>query len=257
MSAAPGPAPDLSSPQLAERHLAALRIDRDRLAALDGADLDAPVPTCPGWTLRDLVAHTGTVHRWAVAHLARGPDDARPPTGDGPGDADPIAWLTDGLDELVAAFAHTDLSATCPSFAGPVPRGWWLRRQAMETAVHRWDAEAAAGRTPAPIDPDLAEGGIDEWLELERRRWFAARPDLSLSVHLHATDEGDGPGEWFVEVGPTGLTWDHGHRKGDIAVRADRADLLLLLWRRVPSASLEVFGDAAALDAFLAATAVD
>jgi uncharacterized protein (TIGR03083 family) len=251
------PTPDLSSPDLAARHLDALRLDRDRLATLAGVDVGAPVRACPGWTLRDLLVHTGRVHRWAAAHLPLGPDDPRPPFPAGPGEAEPLAWLLDGLDDLVAAFSTTDLAAACPSFAGPATRGWWLRRQAMETTVHRWDAEDAAGGSPAPVDPDLAEGGVDEWCELERRRWFTARPDLVLTVHLHATDEGGGPGEWFLEVAPGGLTWDHGHRKGDIAVRASRSDLLLLLWRRVPAESLEVFGDLGALQEFLAATDVD
>ena len=34
------------------------------VAALEGADLSAPVPGCPGWTLLDLVRHTGSVQRW-------------------------------------------------------------------------------------------------------------------------------------------------------------------------------------------------
>lgn len=254
---------DLADPAVAGLHLASLRADRDRLAAtLAGADLDAPVPPCPGWTLRDLIDHTGRVHRWAAAHLPVGPDEPRPPFGPGPGDRDPVEWLAEGLDALIDAFATTDLAGSCPSFAGPATRGWWLRRQAMETAVHRWDAQAAAGATPDPVDPAVAERGVDEWCDLERRRWFSARPDLTLSVHLHATDDeavggSAGDGEWFLEVTPEGMTWDHGHRKGDIAVRAPRSDLFLLVWRRVDPATVEVFGDVERLEAFLAATAVD
>ena len=37
------------------------------------AGLNAPVPTCAGWSVADLVAHTGQVHRWAAAQLAHRP----------------------------------------------------------------------------------------------------------------------------------------------------------------------------------------
>ena len=43
------------------------------------ADPLAPVPTCPGWAIVDLVDHVGTVHRWA-AHMVRNlaPERVRP-----------------------------------------------------------------------------------------------------------------------------------------------------------------------------------
>ena len=34
--------------------------------------LSDPVPTCPDWTVRQLVEHLGGVHRWAAAIVARG-----------------------------------------------------------------------------------------------------------------------------------------------------------------------------------------
>ena len=34
--------------------------------AIVGADLTAPVPTCPEWTVRDLVTHVGSGHRWSA-----------------------------------------------------------------------------------------------------------------------------------------------------------------------------------------------
>ena len=35
----------------------------------EDAGLESVVPTCPGWTVADLVAHQGMVHRWAAANL--------------------------------------------------------------------------------------------------------------------------------------------------------------------------------------------
>ncbi len=36
------------------------------------AGTDAPVATRPGWRVRDLLTHTGQVHRWAAVHVASG-----------------------------------------------------------------------------------------------------------------------------------------------------------------------------------------
>ena len=256
MSAAPST--DLTDDAFVERLLASLRDDRDGLAALAAADLDAPVPHCPGWTLRDLLDHMGRIHRWAYEYQLLPPDWPRPEVPPGVGDRpDAVEWVVEGLDLLIERFATTDLTAACATFAGPAVRAWWLRRQAMETAVHRWDAETTAGVGPAPVDADVAEAGVDEWCEIEAARWYSPSPDLSLTVHLHATDDAVGDGEWFLEATPDGLAWEHGHRKGDIAVRASRSDLFLLAWRRVEPATLEVFGDVARLAAFLGATEVD
>ena len=41
-------------------------------AAAAVADAGAAVPTCPGWTVRDLIRHTGGVHRWATGFVADG-----------------------------------------------------------------------------------------------------------------------------------------------------------------------------------------
>ena len=42
--------------------------------------LDAAVPTCPGWSVRDVVGHLGGVHRWAASIVADGREE--PPQGD-------------------------------------------------------------------------------------------------------------------------------------------------------------------------------
>ncbi len=239
--------------------LATLRDDRDRLVAIADGPLDVAVPTCPGWAMSDLLVHLGRVHRWARAALDTDPSGEWPPFGARPADGEPLGpWLADGIDQLDTAFSSTALDRPAWGFAGPSTVGWWLRRQALETAMHRWDAEIAAGRPPTAMDVATAATGIDEWCELEAARWFRPSDDLTISVHLHATDDaGDLPGEWFLEADSAGLHWSHGHHKGDIAVRASRSDLFLLVWRRVPPADLEVLGDPDRLDEFLLASAVD
>ena len=64
----------------------------------------------------------------------------------------------------------------------------------------------------------------------------------TATVHLHATDV---EGEWLVTHGGSTVTVEHGHAKGDAAMRGTAGDLHPWLWGRVPLDRLEVFGDPA------------
>jgi uncharacterized protein (TIGR03083 family) len=192
--------------------------------------------------------HIGRVNRWAQLAMNLAPDAEYPRFGPRPDDGESVlTWVQDGLADLIAYLASTELDEPCWTFVGPGTRRFWLRRQAMEVAVHRWDAEHALG-TVAPIDADIAADGVEEWLDVQSARWFRGGDPITGSVHLHATD---GEGEWFVEVDGDRFVWRSGHHKGDVAVRAGRSDLMLLAWRRVDPADVEVLGDVAFLDAFL------
>jgi predicted lipid carrier protein YhbT len=132
--------------------------------------------------------------------------------------------------------------------------GFWLRRQAQETAVHRWDAQCAAG-TPTPLDPAVALDGIEELFDVQFPQLLAlpdrAGTDLGGSIHLHCTDI---EGEWTFRIDDGRLSMTTGHAKGDAALRGPASALLLALWRRVPrdADGLEAFGDAAVLDRLFA-----
>ena len=139
------------------------------------AGLDAPVPTCPEWTVLDLVAHQGMVHRWAAA-LVRGErpgDDAVAAyEAEGRAAADPVGWLADGALEVAAAVREAPEDRPALVFlndAPAAPRAFWARRQCHETTIHAVDAlSASLGRPPRAsetwIDPVLARDGIDELL---------------------------------------------------------------------------------------------
>lgn len=232
--------------------LASLEADRDRLARVPPEQLDTPVPTCPGWTVQDLFDHLGRVHRWATAALDREPDDQPPPFPPRPeSDTDRVAWVREGLDRLIGALRVQEQHRPCWAFVPGGTTRFWLRRQAIETATHRWDAQAAIGAGPDPIDPEIAAAGIDEWCELRSYMWTPPEDLPHGSIHLHATD---GEGEWYVEIGSDGFRWEHGHRKGDVALRGSRSELLLALQGRIDT--LEVLGDQGFFGSVLAATAV-
>lgn len=155
-----------------EEHLTGLQ---EAVAVLAGsaraAGLEADVPTCPAWTVRKLLAHQGMVHRWAAANL-RG-EQSHPPDWNAEGQrvADPVAWLQEGADELVATIRSAPEDAAAMVFLkdAPPPRQFWARRQCHETTIHAVDALAASlGRFPLPEDSTItdavARDGIDEVL---------------------------------------------------------------------------------------------
>jgi hypothetical protein len=123
--------------------------------------------------------------------------------------------------------------------------------------VHRADAALALGQ-PFEVDAERAAGCISEWLDLlAARKADDAEAPLAegAALHLHATDAGLGPaGEWLVRGTAGSVTWEHGHGKGDVAVRGTAGDLLLAVLRRRPSDSVETIGDAAVWDRWLATT---
>lgn len=235
----------------------ALRNDSARITELIAADLSASVPSCPGWTLRDLVEHLGGVHRWATEAVLSAAPPERPRATDPPADGAPeepdalARWFGDGAIALANALDAVDPDApTWTPFPIESPHAAvWLRRQTHETGLHRWDAEGAVG-AQRPIDAVVASDGIDEYLSVILPR-LVQRDELVLpagSAHLHCTDV---EGEWTVEVVDGSLVIDRAHRKGDAAVRGRAEDLFLTLWgRAVPEGAVEILGDGSVGDAW-------
>ncbi|MFB9473122.1 maleylpyruvate isomerase family mycothiol-dependent enzyme [Nonomuraea salmonea] len=242
-------------------YLAKIEAETTRLAALSG-DLSVPVPTCPGWTIADLVTHVGRLHRW-TAHVLGNQAQERiwsfqVPTGlpEGvPGDA---AWLTAGAGEMLETLRATDPSTPVWSWGPEKRASWWPRRMFFELLIHRVDAELALGVDPE-IPAETAIDGIEELLHnLPSARWVT-KPlaELGLegaTIHLHASDA---DGEWTITQGPAGtFTWERGHAKGDVAVRGPVAELLLVLYGRRSPAAVTVHGDQDLLDRWLSAASL-
>lgn len=233
-------------------HCTALRREGHALAqAARTAGIDAPVPTCPEWNVADLLGHVGRLHRWITAILAAGGDDptdhwsnAEPPPAD-----TRLDWFDAGVDVIADALVRVDHETEAWSWTDDRTAGFWARRQANETAVHRWDAQGATG-TVEPIERALAIDGIDEFFGLiPFWRGASAVQGAGETIHLHATDgEGNGDGEWLMRLAAGEVIVTREHAKGDVAGRGTASDLLLFLYGRVDPSGLEVFGDAALLD---------
>lgn len=231
--------------------------NRSLAAIIRAADPTVPVPTCPGWTLRQLATHVGRGDRWAatmVRERAEAPVDIRT-VADGKAPVDPdelTAWLHGGADAILDAVAAVGADAPVWTFRGTRPAAWWVRRRLHEAVVHRADAALAVG-VAFEITPDLAADAISEFLDL--LPGLGADPATTpladgATLHLHGSDEG----EWLIHGDLAGITWEPGHGKGDAAVRGTAAQLLLALTRRAPADSVEVLGDSAVWTRWLART---
>src|SRR5215467_14529646 len=149
-------------------YVGALRREGELLAAAaQRAGLATAVPSCPGWAVRDLLKHTGYVHRWATGFVA---EALTRPSGaseeeilaQGPADAELPGWFREGHAALVRALGAAAPGLNCWAFLpAPSPLAFWARRQAHETAIHRVDAEQAAAGTadqPASTGQPVSTG---------------------------------------------------------------------------------------------------
>jgi uncharacterized protein (TIGR03083 family) len=243
-------------------------------AAISGADLGAQVPSCPDWTLRELVHHTGWAHRWVYETVVKRSSEVIPPedvpNADGPGTDDPAAldaWLAEGAEMCAGALREAGPDAQVWTWAPTErPAAFWARRMTHETLVHRADA-ALAAKVPYEVDPEFAADAIDEWM------WIGAlaqtmeqRPELrelfgeGRTVHFHATDADPAlNAEWIIDFTGAAIEWRRGHEKAAVALRGPLTDLLQVFYRRQsPDAgNVEVLGDRELLDQWLGKIAFD
>lgn len=246
---------------LIEDHLTALRRDGERMAAAAAAaGLGAEVPPTPGWRVRDLLAHTGHVHRWAASYLRTGNPSPAEIEGDGTlpvPDEELLGWFRDGHAALVDAFDGADPERSCWTLwpGAPSPLAFWARRQAHETAVHRVDAElalAASGRPdagggePAAVSAEFGADGIDELLAgfyARRHRGLVSPEPVALAVRCTDVDAG-----WTIRIGADAR--EVGRRAAcDAActISGAAADLYLVLWNRRGLGEIQVSGDSGVL----------
>ncbi len=235
----------------AAQYLDVLRDRSNALLVLARADLDAPVRSCPGWTVAELVAHIGGVWGWAAAVVGTGARADFPTVPVGLGGAELLEWAEQQARLALDALGTADADSSCWTFGEPRSRRFWFRRQALETAVHAWDVQQAVAE-PEPIEPELASDGIDEFLTVMLPRHLKQQPGswTGQSLHLHSTD---GQGECVVNLGPdSAVSVEQVHRKGDVALQGTASSLYLWCLNRMPLAELEVFGDRAIADQWTA-----
>lgn len=228
-------------------HEGIIRAEAEAIAVVgEQVDGGSPVPETD-WTLDDLLDHVGRLSwYWSGRTRKAGGGDFY--DTDRPAGTTRPDWLRQGTATMVEQLAVAAPDAEIKTWAGLKPPAWLRRRMTHELAVHRWDAQAAAG-DPQPVATDVAEDGIDELLG----EFLPAADvtDVGGTIHLHATD---GDGEWFIDPTGDALAWERSHTKADVAVRGTTSDLLLVLWGRVGTDAVEVLGDDTVLTRWRTAT---
>jgi uncharacterized protein (TIGR03083 family) len=202
--------------------------------------LDARVPHLRRWRLSDVVAHLGGVHRWAAAVVTERSMSVGRRRGREQGEA-LVAWFEEGVDHLVSVLAATDLDEPCPNFSPGSANvvAFWARRQAHETTMHRWDAEAANGHL-TPIDAAFATDGIDELFATFTRSRGGQALDAPVLVTTTDTDT-----TWLVSPAEKpGRVEVHSAPETDseaaAALSGPAEQVLLALWKRLDLATAEV-----------------
>ena len=250
------------------QHIDALEREGNLLAAAAQlAGLSADVPSCPPWQVRDLLRHIGYVHRWAAGYVAEGrmeplpdePSESEVLSG-GPPYPQLIEWFRAGHAALLRTLRAADPALTCWTvIPGPSSLASWARRQAHETAIHRVDAELAAGRvTPTPAD--FAADGIDElimgFLGRDRSGQDLPRPaERYRTLQVLASDIGPDPHGWLIELtadGSRAVCVSRGSGPADCTLAGPAAALYLLLWNRaeLTTGGVTVSGDPRVLRAW-------
>jgi uncharacterized protein (TIGR03083 family) len=220
------------------------------LAAL-AADADGTVSWCGDWRVADVVAHIGGGHLMTAKIIEGRPDADLSVRSEIDPPEDPAAladWVAAATAALIDQLARTEPGDACWSwYPDDMTVGFWARRMAHETLVHRWDAERGAGVEVVPMAPAEASDGIDEMLEVFAglTRVLFEAPGNGESAHLHCTDT---EGEWLITFpAPSERVVTREHAKGDVAFRGPAESLLLFLWGR-DGGEVDTVGDQGVAD---------
>ncbi|MFI7382809.1 maleylpyruvate isomerase family mycothiol-dependent enzyme [Streptomyces sp. NPDC049813] len=229
-----------------------LRLLDERSAAFRSAvtaapSLDAPVPSCPGWTVLDLVRHLGTGQRWWAAIVAAGPAGAPPAkeVAEVPrGTEALLSWYADAHELLLRALRAVGPERACWTWwsAGVSPANAWgvARRRVHEVLVHTYDAQLAAGAV-RPMPADVALDGVAEFLDTCNST-PVAWPHEAATVQYHATEGRS----WLLTLDSTGawpapLTDDAA--PASVSATGTAEQLLLFVWGRRTLRDLRTEGD--------------
>ena len=226
------------------------RSDAFCAAVAAAPDLDAPVPTCPGWTLFDLVEHLGSRRRGWVATIAAGPDATARAESPGPGaprERDALlAWMAESTQQMVDALRAAGPERGCWAWwtKAQTPRtiGTVARHQLHEMAMHTYDAQLTAG-VDHEVPVEIALDGVDEFLFTVTSN-SSPWPHEPAAVDLHASEGRSWRVRMSPETGARAERLDPAAAPADAAMTGTAQELVLTLFGRFDSGELKVEGDA-------------
>jgi uncharacterized protein (TIGR03083 family) len=220
------------------RFLDCLAADFARLRAVVPMDQSAQVPSCPGWTVADLTRHVGEVYLHKTLAMREGAEPEQWPPKD-LADEEPIALLDRAYADLRHEFATRKPEDLAGSWYTPNQTvGFWIRRMAHETVIHRIDAELGSKQPVAPVPADLAVDGIDELLNVFVAYGVATWGDyfkdiLAASPGRTYTLKTDGAA-WQVRTAPGRFTVEPApiDNSADVTITGEPMALLRWVWNR-------------------------
>jgi uncharacterized protein (TIGR03083 family) len=229
-----------------DRLLHAMGEAAEQLAtAVRGADPESIVPGCPGLTLAETARHVGSQYRMMWRWLRQGKRPQEWQREPAPGQ-DLAGYVRSGVAPLLAELSAHDPAEPCQTWWDEEQNyGFWRRRMAHETTVHRYDIQGATGMVPDDVPDDIALDGIDEILTL----WF---------THRLAVLNVSGTREQVVSIQAGGLEWlarsgtvrTSVHRPGDppdtttaivnATISGSPTHVYLWLWGRLPDRAVRL-----------------
>ncbi|MFE9362663.1 maleylpyruvate isomerase family mycothiol-dependent enzyme [Streptomyces sp. NPDC006978] len=236
-----------------------------RAAVAAAPSLDAQVPTCPGWTLFDLVQHLGGGDRFWALIVGAGPSEAPPAeatalraTVAAPREREALlAWSAESTQQLLSALREAGPDRGCWTWWGtsqsPQNSGGVARHRVQETAVHTYDAQLVLG-APQPLPVEVALDGVEEFL-FTCNATTSAWPHEPTVFDHHATEgrswrltvDGDCARPTCIPVpGTTPAT------TAGASAQGTAGELVLALYGRIPVDSLKLDGDRRLFDQLIA-----
>lgn len=236
------------------RYLECLAADYARLRSAAQVDQSAAVPTCPAWTVADLTHHVAVVYLHKTVAMQTGVEPQPWPPAE-LASQEPLALLDRAYADLTHEFATRKPTDAAGCWYTPDQTvGFWIRRMAQETVIHRIDAEVGVGQPVATVPDDLALDGIDELLKVfvafSVTNWSTYFTDLLSASPPHTYSFETSGRAWRVRTAP-GTFEVHdglGESPAEVQVSGPPEALLRWVWNRDTSASgVSIAGSAEAV----------
>ncbi|MBM7798188.1 uncharacterized protein (TIGR03083 family) [Microlunatus panaciterrae] len=232
-----------------DRYLELIEADAHRLLDVASRDLNAAVPGCPDWTVTDLCRHLAEVYAHKIACMAAGAPPKPWPLPEFQ-IGEPLQLLARESTAIVEALRSRDpADSTWTWLPADQTVGFWYRRMAQETAVHRVDGEQAVGEQTA-IDEALAVDGVDEFLGCMLGGPWWTDGDYSATNATVRVETGSHG--WYVRCASAAVEVRYGDADAEVdaTIAGEPEQLLLALWGRTPLLELVVDGDPEAAGRF-------
>ena len=232
-----------------EQYLIHLNADYQLLAsAIPESPVD--VPSCPGWTTKDLAKHMAHVYLGQAYVVETGSQaENKEHLAPYPRTEDFIEFMSWGFAAITKALEiNRPERPTWSWHHSDHTVDFWFRRMAHETVIHRIDAEQAVGAV-SEIDEVLALDGVDEVLDfLPLMGSWPEVPNIDFGIVSIVATTKSGTQVWdlhFTDQAATVSAADQPNPAARLVISGDAEAMDLYLWGRIDSSDprISITGD--------------